>query len=1145
MNRSRFLTLAAAAFLVVPCYGAPFVVTSPAYDGAGTLFQALADANSAPGDDTITFDLPGPGPHLIELTASLPPFASNIVLVNDRPGDEAVTVRKAVTTSTQFEIFRVNSGVSVLIAGVTISGGRSSGFAGGGGILNAGSQLVVRNCTISNNHGDTYGGGIGNFGTSTPARLTLINSTFAGNTAGTAGAAVHNFSAANGVSEIVATNCTFSGHSSGVIYQQGSLAKLQAFNCTFAENRSVNSGRASSIETTGGPVELANSILMRAAGAAGPNLMTIAAGTIVSRGHNISNDAAGGDGSTAPGGFLSAAGDIRNTDPQLAALADNGGATATHALLASSPGRDAGSDALAPERDQRDYYRARVSDIGAFEFNGSPTPGSTPMPTPVPTATPSPTPTPTPNPKLVVTNTSNAGEGSLRQAVLNANANTGDDTIVFDLPGAGPHVIEIFGALPVLASNIEILNDRSGDEVVEVRRGENAFEFPIFVTAPGTFVLLAGLTVSNGDIDDTADVREGAGIRNDHGTLTVRSCTLRGNRGTAGGAIYNNGSGSGSAKLTLVRSVISGNSSSPSGAVAVYNSGAGILNDGSGGGNASATITGCVISSNNGGALANRASNSGFAQATLTDCTIERNNGGGLSSDSSGTGEAVLDVRRSAIVNNTAGGGAGIWTSTNSGAVARTTVQKSTLAGNHASGAGAAGGGGVSVMGGAFALIDSTLTGNTAQFDGGAIDRRGGTVTLTNCTLSGNAAASGNGGAINSVGPGSVRLTNSTFNGNTGSGVRTDFATLEVGNTIFRRGSMGDNISSRSSNITSRGHNLSDDAAGGDGGTAPGGFLNGANDIRNTDPRLDALASNGGATRTHALLPDSPAINAGNDANAPARDQRNYLRLGQSDIGAFEFGGTIPVTLANLATRLRTETGDDVLIAGFIVTGTHEKKLMIRATGPSLPVDGRLQNPILELFNRSGQSIAVNDDWIDAPNRQEIIDSSIAPADERESAILTTLTPASYTAVIRGVSGETGVALAEVYDLDLTTDAKLANISTRGVVQAGDDVMIGGFIVFGADPQRVIVRAIGPSLPVERKLQDPTVELYNRDGALVRSNNDWRSDQEAEITETTVPPAHDAEAAVVATLAPGPYTAVVRGANNTTGVALVEVYALE
>lgn len=152
--------------------------------------------------------------------------------------------------------------------------------------------------------------------------------------------------------------------------------------------------------------------------------------------------------------------------------------------------------------------------------------------------------------------------------------------------------------------------------------------------------------------------------------------------------------------------------------------------------------------------------------------------------------------------------------------------------------------------------------------------------------------------------------------------------------------------------------------------------------------------------------------------------------------------------------------------------------------------------------------------------------------------------PGAYTAIVRGVNDTTGIGLVEVYDLNRAADATLANISTRGFVQVDDDVLIAGVIIIGPDPQKVIVRAIGPSLPKPPKLADPTLDLYDSNGALIAANDDWRTN-EAEVAATGIPPSHDAESAIVRTLAPAAYTAVARGKNRTTGLAVVEVYALE
>ena len=252
-----------------------------------------------------------------------------------------------------------------------------------------------------------------------------------------------------------------------------------------------------------------------------------------------------------------------------------------------------------------------------------------------------------------------------------------------------------------------------------------------------------------------------------------------------------------------------------------------------------------------------------------------------------------------------------------------------------------------------------------------------------------------------------------------------------------------------------------------------------------------------------------------------------------------------PTVLANISTRLRVQTGDNVLIGGFIVTGTQPKKVIVRAIGPSLPVLGKLANPTLELVGPGG-TIATNDNWR-STQQAAILASSVPPTNDLESAIVANLPANStgYTAIMRGAGGTTGVGLVEVYDLDRTVNSKLANISTRGFVQTGDNVMIGGFILVGSTPQKVIVRAIGPSLPVAGKLADPTLELFNGNGMSLGTNDNWRTGgQEAEIAASTVQPISDLESAFVVTLPAGGTTAIVRGKNGGTGVALVEVFTL-
>jgi hypothetical protein len=258
--------------------------------------------------------------------------------------------------------------------------------------------------------------------------------------------------------------------------------------------------------------------------------------------------------------------------------------------------------------------------------------------------------------------------------------------------------------------------------------------------------------------------------------------------------------------------------------------------------------------------------------------------------------------------------------------------------------------------------------------------------------------------------------------------------------------------------------------------------------------------------------------------------------------------GPCGATFGNISTRLRVGTGDNAMIGGFIITGSQAKTVIVRGMGPSLPVAGALADPVIEVHGASGALIATNDNWLDDPNRQQVIDGGLAPSNSLESALWGILNPDTYTVIVRGRNNATGVGLFEVYDMDQRAGSKLANISTRGFVDTGDNVMIGGTILVGTVPATVLFRAIGPSLAnfgIPNVLADPVLELHGPNGFVTIINNNWRDTQQAEIIATGIPPSNDLESAIIQTLSPGQYTAIVRGANNTTGVALVEAYQLQ
>jgi hypothetical protein len=515
---------------------------------------------------------------------------------------------------------------------------------------------------------------------------------------------------------------------------------------------------------------------------------------------------------------------------------------------------------------------------------------------------------------------------------------------------------------------------------------------------------------------------------------------------------------------------------------------------------------------------------------------------GGFSSSVSISG---LTIANGDVSNNGGDAGGGVYVSNGtlglSGCV---------LAGNKADSYGA-----LWVVNTSVVLYGCTISNNSAGH-AGAIGNEAGsggtsTITIANCTISGNTTTDTSSGlspevlrnqSDDATAIAMMNVASTTISGNTGgfrqvtTGDPTK-TTIKLQNTIIA--STGANFAiNQGGTYISQGFNLSNQSD----------FivLNQTGDRNNTNPMLGQLQDNGGSTPTLALLAGSPAIDKGN-TNLPT-DQRGFPRPiddpaspngggNDSDIGAYEFGSS-PKALGNISTRSQVDSGDNSLIAGFIVTGTQPKKVIIRAIGPSLPFAGHLDNPTLELRGSSGALLDSNDDWVNSPNKQAIIDSTIPPTNDLESAIVATL-PANgsrYTAIVQGSNGGTGIGVVEVYDLDGAADSKLANISTRGLVQPGDNnAMIAGTIIVGSTPQKVLIRAIGPSLSLPHRLGNPTLELRDANGGLIDANDNWGdSPNKQAIMDSTIPPKDPLESAIVATLPAGNsnYTAIVRGVGN-------------
>jgi hypothetical protein len=305
-------------------------------------------------------------------------------------------------------------------------------------------------------------------------------------------------------------------------------------------------------------------------------------------------------------------------------------------------------------------------------------------------------------------------------------------------------------------------------------------------------------------------------------------------------------------------------------------------------------------------------------------------------------------------------------------------------------------------------------------------------------------------------------------------------------------------------------------------------FGDGSPDMTQSSPTISHTYKHGGGFFATLTVKDSKGLQSANVASAEIE---------------------VAAQLLNLSTRLRVQPGDNALIGGFIIRGSEQKKVILRGIGPSLNVPGKLDDPIIQLFNSANVNIGTNDDW--KSDQQNVQNTGLAPSDDRESAIVITLDPGAYTLVMRGKNNSSGIGVVEVYDIGFDANARLANVSSRGFIGTGDNILIGGFV---AGPQTsavtgVVIRAIGPSLSqfnVPQPIPDTTLELHNGNGVTIASNDDWQSDQKAAIEATGLAPSDSHESAILMQhFEPGPYTAIIRGKNNAVGVGLVEIYDIQ
>jgi len=782
---------------------------------------------------------------------------------------------------------------------------------------------------------------------------------------------------------------------------------------------------------------------------------------------------------------------------------------------------------------------------------------------------------------IIVTDTNDNGPGTLRQALVDAQDG---DTIQFDPALIGQTITLTTGEL-LIDKNITISGP--GWKLLTVSAIDiPKFRFRVFHVNPGHNVTIAGLTISDGHANGAAG---GAGIFNDHSALTINNCAIRNNHSERpGGGIYSDGSG-GSASLTIINSTVGGNSVMPLGGTGSGPPvGGGIANNATDG-SASVTIDNCVVTNNvaraywssqiyvgNGGGIFNDGAN---AILTVSNSVVSNNIAGMSVGDVPGHEGAINNPHPTTIVDATAkknrsfgpplmtadaGSGGGI----DNGSGGTLTINNTTLSGNSATfGAGALNGhanitnstitGNQALIGGVGGgilgdptITNSTISDNEAVFGGGIY----GSPTVTNSTISGNRSISSSSGGGGIYGGGVIR--HSTISGNTGSPGGGILATgpLEIGDTLLKTGATGANIAINGGTVTSHGYNISNDD-----GT---GVLTGPGDQINTDPLIGPLQDNGGPTATHALLTGSLAINTGdpNFTPPPEFDQRGpgYPRVfdGRIDIGAFELQQGVPTPTPTAtataptpgpATHFTIETPPDVIQFvpfTFSVTardqfgkvaigyaGTVHFTSTDTGKGTQLPNDSTLTHG-------TGTFSAI----LTTPDYQTITatDTVTSSITGTSSQILVFENQPSPTPTPTPTSSPTATP---------PPTAQLANISTRLWVQTGFNVGISGFIINGAGPLEVVLRSLGPSLPLggTPTLPDTYLQIYGDGSTSLLENDDWQDDpaQAAQLMKLGLAPTNPLESAIVITLQPGAYTAITTGKHGDSGVGLAEVYNVD
>jgi hypothetical protein len=1172
---------------------ATLIVTSTADSGAGSLRQALADANNG---DTIQFDAALNGQTITLISAEL---AIDKSITINGPGPTRLTVERSTAVGVPaFRIFHVMPGRTVMIKGLTIYHGLASL---GGGVSNDHATLTLDNCTVTGN-GSEYGnggsgGGIYNYGEQGSATLGIVNSTISNNGSGYGGGIYNDGAILTITNSIVSNNAVFIftggfanlGSGAG-IYNGGTLAIA---NSTLSDNHANRDGGGI---LNDGPLTITNSTVT--GNSAGPTEGSgggiLNSGLVTITNSTLSHNQASASHDGMPLGSGGAISNSGNLEIMSSTLHDNGttgygggivsaGTGATLTIVNSTLSGNSANGYLTGGRG------GAISNGGTLEIANSTLNG----------------------------NSGNHGgggiynNGTLRigNTILGASsgANIFNDSGTVTSSGYNLSSDNGGGLLTATGDQINTdpmlsaLQDNGGSTLTHallmdspaINRGQPDFTPPPLYDQRGSgFPRVFNGRLDIGSVEAqpigttliiTTTADSGAGSLRDTIATASAGDTIEFAPGLSGQTITLTSDqlvidksltirGPGAGQLTLQRSTAGGTPAFRIFLIAP---------------NRVVTIQGITIS--NGYAPSStstsRAGGGIYNSGTLTmsSCGVTGNradfNGGGILNDYYG---GVLTMDHCAVNGNSvgdgsiAGYGGGIY---NGGLL---TLTSCNVNGNTAIG-GARGGG---IYNASMTTVsDSTFSGNLGSYGGGIFNDQS-TVSITNSTFSTNNVYSRGGGIYN--GSGILKLAHTTLSGNSansgGGGIYSDGSlccgTLEIGNTIFNAGIDGANIVTNSGTVISHGYNLSSDNG--------GGALNGSGDQINTNPMLGPLQDNGGPTFTHELLSGSPAIDAGDPSFTPPPldDQRGYARVfgNRIDIGSLEVQpvpiptptptptptasptptptpsptataspSAAPAQALNISTRLRVETGDRIAIGGFIITGSAPKRVAMRGIGPSLGGSGPsdvLPDPTLELRGSDGASLMQNDNWQDDPAQAaQLIALGLAPQNSNESGMVATLEPGAYTAILAGKNQSSGLGLVEVYDADTAAASQLANISTRGFVSTADNVMIGGFILGQGSGSAVAVRGLGPSLSqsgLSDVLADPSLELHDANGALLVANDNWQGDpvSAAQLTAHGLGLANPLESGIFATLSPGLFTAIMAGKNGSTGIGLVEIYSV-